>query len=685
MVWSETPITHPQAIYVLESIDDLMSATVRTAMANFVGDRTFPAGTRWRDALTDMLRNPPAKWKGLIPTNAGRYELWFGPGGPGQNLLYEEQTTSRHASKDMQDSFDRANANLAGSTSSDTQFTWSETQGTGWTITSNEAQVTGNVGFCVAMASLDMDTADHYAEATIGTYTYANSTLSVGVLAMMRFGTNAAGEEGYGFEVGNSSVGAFARRIYNFEDDVALANDTVQTTTGTIRIEMTGSTVRGKVNGVTVFGPATDADAWQTYRKTGLTIFCNSTNTFGFASFRAADLVSITWDQAVYRWRDDDGDELTASPLAAENTPITRETGLLTRLRTLLNPAGGDPASTQIQREWNRALADSVWRPLQAIGGGALAFGTAGATTTAGTTTGSVAFPTGILKGELLVLYAGNRPSASTFATPAGWTLMATATGGAGAEAADTGIMRGTVFTKEADGTETGNLTVTITGGTSIGAKILRYTKTTGKVWDVAIATGADNTAGTSWSATAASNPGVTAGDILLICSCSSTDTATVTVPVVTQTGVTAFGAATVRDTTAVGTGNDQRVIIVEFPVTTGTGSAAPVYTMTMSAATAAGVSLFLRIRQIDAPLVLAVSPNIAAGGTTNTTAQLPPPGGTFGGGKISDDTNPFPACGPCHQHIRGMGDLPASNRDGPSRRGIYLQGYAERDAADHV
>lgn len=38
----------------------------------------------------------------------------------------------------------------------------------------------------------------------------------------------------------------------------------------------------------------------------------------------------------------------------------------------------------------------------------------------------------------------------------------------------------------------------------------------------------------------------------------------------------------------------------------------------------------------------MAESANIAAGGTTNTTAQLTAPAsGSFGGGKISDDTNP--------------------------------------------
>lgn len=98
----------------------------------------------------------------------------------------------------------------------------------------------------------------------------------------------------------------------------------------------------------------------------------SSTNT-AQASFQRSDLASasifyltisagfpIFLQQEGFRWRDDDNDEANASWLDAQDTNISRERNVNTRIRVLVN-ANGDPASKQFQLEY-RKVGDTDWK-----------------------------------------------------------------------------------------------------------------------------------------------------------------------------------------------------------------------------------------------------------------------------------------------------------------------------------
>ena len=70
----------------------------------------------------------------------------------------------------------------------------------------------------------------------------------------------------------------------------------------------------------------------------------------------------MTLEQEGFRWRDDDGSESGASPLAAQDAQITRAISTNTRLRALIN-ATGDPASAGYQLEWR--LGAGTWRKVR--------------------------------------------------------------------------------------------------------------------------------------------------------------------------------------------------------------------------------------------------------------------------------------------------------------------------------
>lgn len=375
-------------------------------------------------------------------------------------------------------------------------------------------------------------------------------------------------------------------------------------------------------------------------------IFDNEDGSFLLKAWGADAGASATIEQEGYRFRADDGSETGANWLASQDTNISREISLATRIRMVLNGTE-DPAAAQFRLDYKLSSA-SLWRAVEALSGSNPAFGTIGAVTTTGTTAPTVAYPASIAEGDLLVLAIANRPNASTPATPSGWTAHSnyTATGGAGSEAAGTGTVRITVFTKEAVGTESGTLALSITSGTSCGAVMWRLPKIAGKQWDVALVNGSDNTAGTTWSVTFGADPGVAANDLVFVASASSEDTATFASQALTQAGVT-YGTMVERADTAIATGNDLRIIVSEHPITSGTSSAAATYTMTASstnAANSAGASIMIRARAVSQPILLNASSNITASGE-NTTAQLTAPSGKttgdFVAGRIQDDENP--------------------------------------------
>ncbi|MDP1665305.1 MAG: hypothetical protein Q8L79_09270 [Methylobacter sp.] len=202
-------------------------------------------------------------------------------------------------------------------------------------------------------------------------------------------------------------------------------------------------------------------------------------------------------------------------------------------------------------------------------------------------------------------MIVGNKYPTNGPATPSGWTLVANGqgSGGLGSAGGDSGQVYSTIFVKEALGTESGNLAVTVTSANTSMARMFRYTKTAGTTWNYAATNGSDNSAGTTWSVTGAANPGITFGDVLIVGTSLNGNRVTNWTESVSATGAT-FGTTAERNDSNSNTGDDMALIVSEHSVTAGTASAAPVFTMTGSSGSAntnspTGASVILRVREV--------------------------------------------------------------------------------------
>lgn len=299
LVWHPTvTLTDPRAIVLADDGLDVLSAARRTRIAALHPDRTFKAGTRLRDAIADLLRRPvPGGFPALLPHRAGRYEILCGPGAVGANRLWEEATEPDGPhSQDIQDNFNRSNGNVAGSTSSDSQFTWSLAQGTGSTIqiASNQLKSlrAGSDAYNVLVPSLNMDTVNHYGQIDLVSKTESGSDWAVSseIAVRIRNGDGAGGDEGYAFNVFRNTAG-FDRNVYDWVGSpLPGATDTTNTTSGTMYLEFNGSSYVAKINGATIFS-GTDA-AYSTYKKVAIAHYVAASDNPNVIvdNYRAADL-----------------------------------------------------------------------------------------------------------------------------------------------------------------------------------------------------------------------------------------------------------------------------------------------------------------------------------------------------------------------------------------------------------
>lgn len=216
-----------------------------------------------------------------------------------------------------------------------------------------------------------------------------------------------------------------------------------------------------------------------------------------------------------------------------------------------------------------------------------------------------VPYPASIAVNDPLVLLVGNKGFAATPTTPAGWQSLGTITNGSTAAGTDTGSVRMTAFARMAAGGETGNLTVTITSAVSSYGSMYRYTKAAGTIAQFVLATGTDGTAGTAWSVTFGSNPGITTGDHLVLGGVWSTDAAnTVSASALAATSATIAGIVAAGDRMLlVSTGSDLGGFTNHCNCSAGTASAAPVWTSTNTLATNnSGSAVIVRIREVLPP-----------------------------------------------------------------------------------
>lgn len=200
------------------------------------------------------------------------------------------------------------------------------------------------------------------------------------------------------------------------------------------------------------------------------------------------------------------------------------------------------------------------------------------------------AYPTGIVNHSGLLLFVGQKPATANgggVTTPTGWTLVTSqlAAGGFGSTlGADTGNTNLYAFFKEADGTESGTLTVSLTDSDVAWAQITRYASITG-AWGVSGTSGSDTTANASVSVTGAKALPVGLGDTLVGAFCGPTDVVTpnqFTAEAFTATGAT-FNGSGVEDVEPFSSvGNDINGFVFHQYGLTGPATAAPVMTATV-------------------------------------------------------------------------------------------------------
>ena len=240
----------------------------------------------------------------------------------------------------------------------------------------------------------------------------------------------------------------------------------------------------------------------------------------------------------------------------------------------------------------------------------------------------SPAYPATINAGDGLLLVVGQKPSTAnsgSVTTPSGWTMLSDnlAQGGYGTTiGADTGNTNLRVYSKDTvNGTETGNLSVTLGTNNVSWAVIVRIPASGGAI-EYSHSEGADTTGNASLSVTGATSLEVTANDVYIASFCMPTDAVTGwSAFAIAQSGITMGTEAQLAFPDSA-VGNDIGGLIFYGPVTSGSSTAAP----TMSATAAGtvtnvrGPGTIIRVREGALPTITG-SLSATEGATDDFTA----------------------------------------------------------------
>lgn len=220
----------------------------------------------------------------------------------------------------------------------------------------------------------------------------------------------------------------------------------------------------------------------------------------------------------------------------------------------------------------------------------------------------SVPYPTGNGLGDKLVLVIGQKPSTAnsgSVTTPSGWTLVTSITGAGGYNNTlgnDTGNTNLFVFERIVPaGGFSGNLSVTVATN-NICWGYMEWLTTDARGWrNSAGTTGSDIVGNTVFGVTFSADPGVQAGDLVLVSLCIPTDTgggAQFSGQTISQPGVTfgVFGEVAEPSTSV---GSDIGGWAGYVPVSAGTSTGAPIVTLSVSGTSTnvRGPAVFLRVR----------------------------------------------------------------------------------------
>lgn len=223
------------------------------------------------------------------------------------------------------------------------------------------------------------------------------------------------------------------------------------------------------------------------------------------------------------------------------------------------------------------------------VGAGAIA---------AGTTSAASAYPAGSST-DIILSAVSNKPYSST-PTATGYTLQDSGTNGTIANAASAGSVRATILRKDTTPTSSGSDTVSVTSGSPTLAGGIRYATSTGALWQVATTTAADtDLTGTTFSATAISDPGCTTNDVIVVVVAANDDAhGESSLPVLTIPGCTVSVLAN-GTSLATTTGNDGWLRHRSLLVTSGTSTGAMTFSYTaLNSGQSAGAVVFARLRE---------------------------------------------------------------------------------------
>lgn len=161
----------------------------------------------------------------------------------------------------------------------------------------------------------------------------------------------------------------------------------------------------------------------------GATSMSFASTTSDLWTVMAVEVVGVSQEQEGFRFRNDDGSETTATWLAAQDTNASVALNTNFRLRTLIN-ATGDPPSTAYTLNYKKST-DSLYIPVPTSSATAVPTWQANGAMAQLATAITPAFPTGILPGDILVLFLETANQAISIANAGGgtWTEIGTQTG----------------------------------------------------------------------------------------------------------------------------------------------------------------------------------------------------------------------------------------------------------------
>jgi hypothetical protein len=200
-----------------------------------------------------------------------------------------------------------------------------------------------------------------------------------------------------------------------------------------------------------------------------------------------------------------------------------------------------------------------------------------------GASSAVISYPASITAGMGLFMVVGSKLQAPRADTPAGWRRIKETLTWFGSNGSDQGAIRGTVFFKEATGTENsgaGTVTVTVDGATSVLALVYAFTKDPRAYWNIDVHQGHYNTYGNPNYTIRCHDSIVTqTGDILFCPNVVNTDNYSWGSQALTHTGagITTLNAELAESSTSLG--NDQEQFASLFKVTSGAGSGQPIFT----------------------------------------------------------------------------------------------------------